>query len=115
MDHASANAVNSRTACSDQRLPPRMATGFLAACRRCASSAICAVPGWVWQSTAAFGLSYADTLAAWAKTFLAEWIHIKDMGFDERFKQLWRFYLAYCEAGFRTGRIDVGHFSMIKP
>jgi cyclopropane-fatty-acyl-phospholipid synthase len=37
------------------------------------------------------------------------------MGFDERFKQLWRFYLAYCEAGFRTGRIDVGHFSMIKP
>lgn len=71
--------------------------------------------GLVWQSTAAFGLSYADTLAAWAKTFLAEWIHIKDMGFDERFKQLWRFYLAYCEAGFRTGRIDVGHFSMIKP
>ena len=71
--------------------------------------------GLVWQNASAFGLSYADTLATWAKSFLAEWIHIKDMGFDERFKQLWRFYLAYCEAGFRTGRIDVGHFSMVKP
>ncbi|GIU65867.1 SAM-dependent methyltransferase [Candidatus Phycosocius spiralis] len=71
--------------------------------------------GLVWQSTAAFGISYADTLAAWARSFLAEWIQIKDLGFDERFRQLWRFYLAYCEAGFRTGRIDVGHFSMVKP
>ena len=71
--------------------------------------------GLVWQSTAAFGISYADTLAEWARSFLAEWIHIKDLGFDERFRQLWRFYLAYCEAGFRTGRIDVGHFSMVKP
>ncbi len=28
-------------------------------------------------------------------------------GFDERFRRLWRFYLAYCEAGFRSGRTDV--------
>jgi cyclopropane-fatty-acyl-phospholipid synthase len=71
--------------------------------------------GLVWGHAAAFGLSYADTLAVWAKNFLAEWLHIRELGFDERFRQLWRFYLAYCEAGFRTGRIDVGHFSMAKP
>jgi cyclopropane-fatty-acyl-phospholipid synthase len=71
--------------------------------------------GLVWGHAGAFGLSYADTLAQWAKNFLAEWRHIREMGFDERFRQLWRFYLAYCEAGFRTGRIDVGHFSMVKP
>jgi cyclopropane-fatty-acyl-phospholipid synthase len=28
-------------------------------------------------------------------------------GFDERFRRLWRFYLAYCEAGFRSARTDV--------
>jgi cyclopropane-fatty-acyl-phospholipid synthase len=71
--------------------------------------------GLIWGHAAAFGLSYADTLAVWAKNFLAEWLHIRELGFDERFRQLWRFYLAYCEAGFRTGRIDVGHFSMAKP
>jgi cyclopropane-fatty-acyl-phospholipid synthase len=71
--------------------------------------------GLVWGNAAAFGISYADTLAVWAKNFLAEWLNIRDLGFDERFRQLWRFYLAYCEAGFRTGRIDVGHFSMVKP
>jgi cyclopropane-fatty-acyl-phospholipid synthase len=71
--------------------------------------------GLVWQSAAAFGVSYAETLAVWGKNFLAEWLSIRELGFDERFRQLWRFYLAYCEAGFRTGRIDVGHFSMVKP
>jgi cyclopropane-fatty-acyl-phospholipid synthase len=71
--------------------------------------------GLVWGNAAAFGISYADTLAVWAKNFLSEWLHIRELGFDERFRQLWRFYLAYCEAGFRTGRIDVGHFSMVKP
>jgi cyclopropane-fatty-acyl-phospholipid synthase len=71
--------------------------------------------GMVWGNAAAFGISYADTLAVWAKNFLSEWLNIRELGFDERFRQLWRFYLAYCEAGFRTGRIDVGHFSFVKP
>lgn len=31
----------------------------------------------------------------------------QDAGFDDRFRRLWRFYLAYCEAGFRSGRTDV--------
>jgi cyclopropane-fatty-acyl-phospholipid synthase len=37
------------------------------------------------------------------------------MGFDERFKQLWLFYLGYCEAGFRTGRTDVIQLALAKP
>jgi cyclopropane-fatty-acyl-phospholipid synthase len=71
--------------------------------------------GLVWEGAAAFGLSYARTLNEWGERFLAEWRTIRELGFDERFRQLWRFYLAYCEAGFRSGRIDVGHFAMAKP
>lgn len=56
-----------------------------------------------------FGVDYADTLAAWAGRFETAWpdIRMHDVHFDERFRRLWRFYLAYCEAGFRTSRIDV--------
>lgn len=54
-----------------------------------------------------FGHDYADTLAIWLKNFNAAWPDIKNMGFDERFKRMWQFYLQYCEAGFRAGNIDV--------
>src|SRR5690606_30283388 len=54
-----------------------------------------------------FGLDYACTLALWAERFEAAWDSIRAQGFDEEFRRLWRFYLAYCEAGFRTGRTDV--------
>jgi len=55
-----------------------------------------------------FGASYALTLAEWRRRFLAAWPRIAAQGFDERFRRLWEYYLCYCEAGFRTGRIDVG-------
>jgi len=61
-----------------------------------------------------FGVDYADTLKIWLERFLASWTTIQPMGFDERFKRMWMFYLAYCEAGFRTGRIDVGQFALEK-
>jgi cyclopropane-fatty-acyl-phospholipid synthase len=54
-----------------------------------------------------FGAHYADTLLQWANRFEAAWPEIREQGFDERFRRLWRFYLCYCEAGFRTGRTDV--------
>lgn len=62
-----------------------------------------------------FGVSYARTLEAWAKRFDVAWDDIKKLGFDERFRRLWLYYLAYCEAGFDTRRIDVGHFLLTKP
>jgi cyclopropane-fatty-acyl-phospholipid synthase len=58
----------------------------------------------------AFGPSYAETLAAWQRRFQRSWPQIRRLGFDGRFKRLWELYLAYCEAGFRAGAIDVAHY-----
>jgi cyclopropane-fatty-acyl-phospholipid synthase len=55
-----------------------------------------------------FGESYARTLAEWRSRFNAAWPSIRAMGFDERFRRMWNYYLAYCEGGFREGSIDVG-------
>ena len=64
--------------------------------------------GLAWNTVDRFGRDYADTLRRWDDRFGAAWGDIRLMGgFDERFRRLWRFYLAYCEAGFRTGRTDV--------
>lgn len=63
--------------------------------------------GLEWAQVARFGQSYADTLAEWGERFQAAWSEIEPLGFDERFRKLWAFYLSYCEAGFRTGRTDV--------
>ncbi|MBB4574474.1 cyclopropane fatty-acyl-phospholipid synthase-like methyltransferase [Rhizobium lentis] len=54
-----------------------------------------------------FGLDYAHTLVEWRERFRWVWERIRPMGFDERFKRLWEFYLFYCEAGFRACNIDV--------
>jgi cyclopropane-fatty-acyl-phospholipid synthase len=54
-----------------------------------------------------FGVDYADTLADWRERFRAAWPDILKLGFDERFRRMWEYYLAYCEAGFREGNIDV--------
>ncbi len=54
-----------------------------------------------------FGLDYAETLAEWRRRFRAAWPTIQTQGFDERFRKLWEYYLSYCEAGFRSGNIDV--------
>ncbi len=60
----------------------------------------------------AFGRDYARTLAEWARNFEAAWPEIARLGFDERFRRLWRFYLAYCEAGFAAGSTDVVQFEL---
>ncbi|QDZ02813.1 class I SAM-dependent methyltransferase [Nitratireductor mangrovi] len=54
-----------------------------------------------------FPQDYARTLAEWRKRFWASWEKILPMGFDDRFRKLWEFYLHYCEAGFRAEFIDV--------
>ncbi len=55
-----------------------------------------------------FGGSYARTLRLWQERFQAAWPDIAAAGFPVRFKRMWEYYLSYCEAGFRAGRIDVG-------
>lgn len=61
-----------------------------------------------------FGISYARTLEQWRDRFSAAWPQISKLGFDQRFKRMWLFYLCYCEGGFRAGRINVGHFMLKK-
>ena len=58
---------------------------------------------------------YARTLEAWHHVFLEQLDKVMDMGFDERFIRMWRFYLSYCEGGFRERIIGTFQISMAKP
>jgi cyclopropane-fatty-acyl-phospholipid synthase len=62
-----------------------------------------------------FGSSYAATVAEWRRRFEAAWPEIAKLGFDERFRRMWRYYLTYCEIGFERRLIDVGLYRMRKP
>jgi cyclopropane-fatty-acyl-phospholipid synthase len=62
-----------------------------------------------------FGDGYARTLEEWRRRFLQSWPAIEALGFDERFKRTWEYYLAYCQAGFETGAINVGLYKVVRP
>ncbi|MBV9099099.1 MAG: class I SAM-dependent methyltransferase, partial [Frankiaceae bacterium] len=57
-----------------------------------------------------FGASYAETLRRWRETFVAAAGQVESLGFDRTFRRMWEMYLAYSEAGFRAGYLDVGQF-----
>ena len=59
-----------------------------------------------------FGLDYAETLRQWRETFLDRWRSVAALGFDETFRRMWEFYLAYSEAGFRSRYLNVRQFSI---
>jgi cyclopropane-fatty-acyl-phospholipid synthase len=63
----------------------------------------------------AFGPDYAETLQRWREAFLAARSQVLHGGFDERFMRIWEFYLAYCEAAFSEGTIDVVQYTLQKP
>jgi cyclopropane-fatty-acyl-phospholipid synthase len=63
--------------------------------------------GLAWLDVRRFGQDYAETMAEWGRRFQARADEVSALGFHARFQRLWRYYLAYCEAGFRTGRTDV--------
>ena len=71
--------------------------------------------GLVVRDLFAFGKDYARTLLEWEERFIAEWESIRPLGFDERFRRMWRYYLHYCAAGFNAGNIDVAQFRLQKP
>ncbi|MFJ5712254.1 class I SAM-dependent methyltransferase [Streptomyces sp. NPDC093105] len=54
-----------------------------------------------------FGDHYAETLRLWRERFTAHRPDVTDLGFDPVFQRMWEFYLAYSEAGFRSGYLDV--------
>ena len=67
------------------------------------------------QEEFTFGTDYAETLRRWRERFLAQRAQILQQGFDERFMHIWEFYLAYCEAAFTMGDIDVVQYTLVKP
>jgi cyclopropane-fatty-acyl-phospholipid synthase len=72
--------------------------------------------GLAWVEQADFGADYAETLRIWREEFdraVAE--DRLPQGFDARFVRLWRYYLMYCEGGFRGGGIDVHQVTLVKP
>jgi cyclopropane-fatty-acyl-phospholipid synthase len=70
--------------------------------------------GLEWVGVRRFAADYARTLRAWADAFEQNWDGVRGLGFDERFRRLWLYYLGYCEAGFRTGRTDVIQLALAK-
>jgi cyclopropane-fatty-acyl-phospholipid synthase len=70
-----------------------------------------------WIGMTTHGPSYARTLAEWDRRFVSAWPDIVGVSarFDDRFFRMWRYYLAYCEAGFRTGRLDGVQAAYRKP
>jgi cyclopropane-fatty-acyl-phospholipid synthase len=50
---------------------------------------------------------YAETLRLWRERFMQQRDELKHLGFDEVFARMWELYLAYSEAGFRSGYLDV--------
>jgi cyclopropane-fatty-acyl-phospholipid synthase len=81
--------------------------GMLASPARIASAA--QNSGLLHAIAGSHGADYARTLKHWRARFDAAWPAISAMGFDERFQRIWRYYLSYCEGGFRAGGIDVLH------
>jgi len=70
--------------------------------------------GLSWQDRQGFGLDYAETLSIWRKRYDEAVGEGRLKGFDERFHNLWRYYLMYCEGGFRGRGIDVAQVTMVK-
>ncbi len=61
------------------------------------------------------GADYARTLEVWRHRFESQWSDIAMLGYDERFRRLWRFYLCYCEGGFRERALSDVQVLLAKP
>jgi cyclopropane-fatty-acyl-phospholipid synthase len=61
-----------------------------------------------------FGLDYARTLRLWRERFSANTPTVAELGFDAVFRRMWEFYLAYSEAGFRSGYLNVAQFALTR-
>ena len=62
-----------------------------------------------------FGLSYSQTLRRWHNVFNAKWDQAAALGFDERFRRMWNFYLTSCAATFESGNCDVTQITIANP
>tara|TARA_B100000989_G_C19524098_1_gene465835 strand:- start:969 stop:2186 length:1218 start_codon:yes stop_codon:yes gene_type:complete len=67
------------------------------------------------QHSIEFGKSYSQTLRRWFEVFNDQWDTISGMGFDDRFRRMWNFYLTSCAATFESGNCDVTQITLQKP
>ena len=67
------------------------------------------------QQSIEFGKSYSQTLRRWFEVFNNKWDNISAMGFDDRFRRMWNFYLTSCAATFESGNCDVTQITLQKP
>ena len=67
------------------------------------------------QHSIEFGKSYSQTLRRWFEAFNNKWDNINAMGFDDRFRRMWNFYLTSCAATFESGNCDVTQITLQKP
>ena len=67
------------------------------------------------QHSIEFGKSYSQTLRRWFEVFNNRWDKISAMGFDDRFRRMWNFYLTSCAATFESGNCDVTQITLQKP
>lgn len=70
--------------------------------------------GLSWEEREGFRLDYAETLKRWRERYNRAVSSGALPGFGEPFHQLWRYYLMYCEGGFRGGAIDVAQATLVK-
>ena len=70
--------------------------------------------GLKWEKHESFGPDYAETLRRWHARYDKAVTNGDLSGFDEQFHDLWRYYLMYCEGGFRGGAIDVAQVTLVK-
>ncbi|WP_298835745.1 cyclopropane-fatty-acyl-phospholipid synthase family protein [uncultured Roseobacter sp.] len=62
-----------------------------------------------------FGHSYSITLRRWHETFNERWDQVSAMGFDERFRRMWNFYLTSCASTFESSNCDVTQITVRRP
>lgn len=62
-----------------------------------------------------FGQSYDQTLRRWHQTFNEQWDRISAMGFDDRFRRMWNFYLTSCASAFESATVDVTQITIARP
>jgi cyclopropane-fatty-acyl-phospholipid synthase len=60
------------------------------------------------------GVHYAETLRRWRLRFVERWDEVAKLGYDEEFRRTWEFYLAYCEAGFRSRYLGVSQLQLTR-
>ena len=77
-------------------------------------AALAAERGLSWEDRDGFGLDYAETLRRWRERYDRAIAEGRLPGFDDPFHRLWRYYLMYCEGGFRGRGIDVAQVTMVK-